>query len=89
MLSKNTNPVLYVLNSDNITLNNFKYADSADVLAMVQGERTKAVNILNTDASKAKEKLKAGFGVTAAQVSWVMPQPVMETKKKKAKAKKK
>ena len=56
--------------SANITLNNLKYTDSADVLAMVQGERTKTVNILNTDVSKAKEKLKAGFGATAAQVSW-------------------
>ena len=76
---------MYVLNSDNITLNNFKYTDSADVLAMVQGERTKAVNILNTDVSKAKEKLKASFGVTAAQVNWVVAQPVMENKKKKKK----
>ena len=83
MLSKNTNPVLYVLNSDNITLNNFKYTDSADVLAMVQGERTKTVNILNTDVTKAKQKLKTGFGVTDAEVRWAIPQPVIETKKKK------
>jgi len=89
MLSKNTNPVLYVLNSDNITLNNFKYSDSADVLTMVQGEKTKAVNILNTDVTKAKQKLRVGFGVTDAQINWVVPQPVIETKKNKVKAKKK
>ncbi|MBP6025301.1 glycosyl hydrolase family 28 protein [Ferruginibacter sp.] len=94
MLSKNTNPVLYVLNSDNITLNNFKYTDSADVLTMVQGERTKTVNILNTDVSKAKEKLKAGFGVTAAQVSWEKKEhkvkivPIHFTGDKKKKSKK-
>jgi DNA sulfur modification protein DndE len=82
MLCKNTDPVLYVLNSDGITLNNFKYTDSAAVLAMVQGERTKAVNILNTDASKAKQKLKVGFGVAATQVSWALP-PVIEMKRKK------
>jgi DNA sulfur modification protein DndE len=82
MLCKNTDPVLYVLNSDGITLNNFKYTDSAAVLAMVQGERTKAVNILNTDVSKAKQKLKAGFGVVATQVRWAVP-PVIETKRKK------
>lgn len=89
MLSKNTNPVLYVLNSDNITLNNFKYSDSADVIAMVQGERTKTVNIFNTDVTKAKEKLKAGFGVTDAEVRWAVPAVDIKpakTKKKKSKA---
>ncbi|MEY2917280.1 MAG: hypothetical protein RIS73_994, partial [Bacteroidota bacterium] len=97
MLSKNTNPVLYVLNSDNITLNNLKYKDSAEVLAMLQGERTKTVNILNTDVSKAKQKLKAGFGVTDAVVSWVQKEnwkqkvkiiPVQYTGDKKTKGKK-
>jgi hypothetical protein len=87
MISKNTKPVTYVLNSDNITLNNFKYKDSAEVLAMVQGDRTKAISILNTDATKAKQKLMAGFGVTDAVVSWAVPQPAIETKKKKSKVK--
>lgn len=87
MISRNTNPVAYVLNSDNITMNNLKYADSADVLAMVQGERTKAVNILNTDVTKAKQKLQAGFGVTDAVVSWALPVPAAEVKKKKKKSK--
>jgi hypothetical protein len=77
--------VFYVLNSDNITLNNFKYTDSAAVLAMVQGERTKGVNILNTDITKAKQKLKAGFGVTDASVNWRVPQPGEIKKKKKNK----
>jgi DNA sulfur modification protein DndE len=84
MLSKNTNPVTYILNSDNITINNLKYKDSADVLAMVQGERTKAVSILNTDATKAKQKLRTGFGVTDAVVSWAVP-IITEVKKKRKK----
>jgi len=84
MMSKNTKPVAYVLNSDNITMNNLTYKDSADVLAMVQGERTKTVNIFNTDATKAKQKLQAGFGVTDAAVSWAVPVPAAEVKKKKS-----
>ena len=84
ILSKNTNPVAYILNSDNITINNLKYKDSADVLAIVQGDRTKAVNILNTNTLKAKQKLKAGFGVTDAVVNWAVP-IVVEGKKKKGK----
>jgi hypothetical protein len=56
---------------------------------MVQGDRTKAVSILNTDTAKAKQKLKAGFGVTDAIVSWAVPQPAVEVKKKKNKGKSK
>ena len=89
MLSKNTKPVAYILNSDNISINNLKYKDSADILTMVQGERTKAVSILNTDVTKAKQKLVAGFGAADAVVSWAVPQPAaVDTKKKKGKTKK-
>ena len=87
MISKNTNPVAYVLNSDSITIDGLIYKDGADVLAMVQGDRTKNVNIFNTDATKAKQKLNAGFGSTDATVSWMRPL-VIEEKKKKTKAKK-
>ena len=87
MISKNTNPVAYILNSDNITIDNLKYKDESEVLAQVQGDRTKAISILNTDATKAKQKLIADFGSTAAAVSWVK-QPVIETKKKNVKSKK-
>jgi hypothetical protein len=80
MIPKNTNPLAYVLNSDHITIDNLKYADGAEVLAQVQGERTKAIYFLNTDTSKAKQKLATGFGATEATVSWVK-QPVVEEKK--------
>ncbi len=82
MMTKNTNPVAYVLNSDNIAINNLKYKDSADVLAIVQGERSKAISIINTDVTKAKQKLQAGFGVTEAEVTWVAPAPATDIKKK-------
>lgn len=87
MISKNTNPVSYILNSDNISINNLKYKDGSELLAQVQGDRTKNISILNTDVSKAKQKLVAGFGATDAAVSWVKPVAV-ETEKKKTKGKK-
>ncbi|MEO7308713.1 MAG: glycosyl hydrolase family 28 protein [Ferruginibacter sp.] len=87
IISKNTNPVTYILNSDNIRIDNLKYKDGADVLAQVQGDRTKNISILNADVSKAKQKLVAGFGSTDAVVSWVK-QPVAEEKKQKIKSKK-
>jgi DNA sulfur modification protein DndE len=87
MIPKNTNHVANVLNSDHITIDNLKYADGAEVLAQVQGERTKAIYFLNTDTSKAKQKLVTGFGATEAAVSWVK-QPVVEEKKKTVKPRK-
>jgi len=89
MLSKNTNPVAYVLNSDNININNLKYKDSAILLAMLQGERTKNVSITNTDVTKAKQKLNAGFGVTDAAVKWTAEVAAPVDIKKKVKTKKK
>jgi DNA sulfur modification protein DndE len=82
MISKNTNPVAYILNSDSITISNLKYRDSAEVLVHVQGDRSKNISILNTDVSKAKQKLVTGFGSTEAIVRWTK-EPVVEDKKKK------
>jgi DNA sulfur modification protein DndE len=87
IISKNTNPVTYVLNSDNITLDNLKYKDSAEVLAQVQGDRAKAIQILNTEIARAKQKLATGFGSTDAAVIWAKP-VVVEEKKKSTKTKK-
>lgn len=85
MLSKNTKPVAYVLNSDSINLNNLKYRDSSELLIQVQGERSKNINLFGTDRSQAKQALLADFGATESTVSWaikVEPSAV-ETKKKK------
>jgi hypothetical protein len=81
MVSKNTNPVTYILNSDNININNLKYKYGAEVLVQVQGDRSKQIFITNTDAGKAKQKLLTGFGSTDGVVSW-SKEPVKETKKK-------
>ena len=88
MISKNTNPVAYILNSDNITFNSLKFKDSSEVLAQVQGDRTKGIAILNSDVTKAKKKLAAGFGSTDATVTWAIQAPVIEQKKKNIKSKK-
>ena len=84
MLSKNNNPVAYVLNSDNINISNLKFKDSADLLLQVQGDRTKNIRVLNSNVAAAKQKLLTGFGATDAVVSWTTVQPV-EMKKTKTK----
>jgi hypothetical protein len=70
MVSKNTNPVNYVLNSDNITINHLKYKDSTELLLQVQGERSKEIKLLNTNTALAKQKLVTDFGATNTMVSW-------------------
>ena len=70
MVSKNTNPLNYVLNSDNITINHLKYKDSTELLLQVQGERSKEIKLLNTNTALAKQKLVTDFGVTNTMVSW-------------------
>jgi len=85
MVSKNTNPVAYILNSDSITIRGLKYRDSSEVLVQVQGDRTKEIYVLNTDLTKAKQKLNAGFGSSDAIVSWALTVPVETKKKTKAK----
>jgi len=86
MLSKNTNPVTYVLNSSAITIDNLKFKDSADVLLQVQGDRVKDIKLLNSNTATAKQKLIADFGANDAMVSWTLPVP--EEPKKKTKTKK-
>lgn len=87
-ISKNTNPVTYILNSDNVTINNLKYKEGSDLLAQVQGDRTKSIAIFNTDTTKAKQKLLANFGANDAMIIWAKP-VVIEVEKMKTKKKKK
>ncbi|HMD00960.1 MAG TPA: glycosyl hydrolase family 28 protein, partial [Ferruginibacter sp.] len=86
MLSKDTDPVVYVLNSDKINIDHLKFADSAAVLLQVQGDRSKDIQLLNTDVTKAKQKLVADFGGNDSMVSWAV-QPPVEMKKKNKKNK--
>lgn len=65
--TKESNPLVYVLNSDNITISGMKY-DKADVLVAAQGQRTSAIKITNTDTSKSAVKVQADFGATEKAV---------------------
>ncbi len=89
MLSKDTDPVAYVLNSDNISLNDLKYKDSSELLIQVQGERSRDINLFNTNRAPAKRALLADFGAAENAVIWAMKAepstPAAEVKKKKKK----
>lgn len=68
LVTKETNPIMYVLNSSNIWLETIKYNDGADLLLQVQGERSSTIKLLNIDTSKVKKKLEVGFGAKEESV---------------------
>ena len=69
ILSRHTNPVVDIINSDRLTFDKLSYKKDATLLFRVAGERTKSINIQNTDASKAKEKILYEFGATEQNVT--------------------
>jgi polygalacturonase len=70
LLPTSTDPVMEVHNSQNITLDNIKYAPGATTLLRVSGaDKAKNVRLLNTDASKAKQPLELGENVKKKAVT--------------------
>lgn len=68
LVTKETNPVAYVLNSSNIIFNKITYSTNADLLLQVQGNRSGLIKLLNTNTSNAKKKLEVGFGAKEENV---------------------
>lgn len=62
LLTANTNPVLNIHNSKNITLDQIGYKAGSDLLLNVSGEKSSKIMLINTDGSKAKKKLETSFG---------------------------
>jgi polygalacturonase len=69
MISDETNPVVDVVQSDKLLFDNITYKDGSALLFRVSGERSNAINIKNTDASKAKEKISYELGATEKSVT--------------------
>lgn len=69
VISKETNPVVDVIQSDKLTFDNITYKDGSTLLFRINGERSSNINIKNTDASKAKEKIAYELGATEKSVT--------------------
>jgi polygalacturonase len=69
IISAETNPVVDVLNSDNITFDKLSYKDGSELLFRIGGERTNGINIRNTDATKARQKIQYEFGASEKMVT--------------------
>jgi polygalacturonase len=69
LITKDSNPLVDVLNSDNLTFNKLIYKDGVDLLFRIGGDRTGKIAISNTDASKAKQKIQYEFGASEKSVT--------------------
>jgi hypothetical protein len=52
--------------SDKLTFDNITYKDGSKLLFRINGERTKELKIINTNADKAKQKISFELGATEA-----------------------
>lgn len=68
VFSKETAPVIDIINSDNISFKGFEYNVDASTLLRVAGENTRQVSLQKTDYSKTKVKLKAELGASEKAV---------------------
>ena len=69
VISKETDPVVDIVQSDKLVFDNITYKDGAALLFRINGERTQNISIKNTDASKAKEKITYELGANEKSVT--------------------
>ena len=62
LITKNTDPVVNIHNSRNITFDKLTYNEGAELLFHMTGEKTSAVSATKTNLTKAKQKTKFNFG---------------------------
>lgn len=56
------NPVVDIINSDNISFDKLQYSNQAELLFRINGERSKPVKVTNTDDKKAKKAYSYELG---------------------------
>jgi polygalacturonase len=67
IISKEKNPIISVVNSNDIVFDNIKYND-CEVLLRAEGDRCNTIKMINTDTNKAKKKVEVGFGAKEENV---------------------
>jgi hypothetical protein len=69
VISAETDPVIDIVQSDKLMFDNIQYKNAAEILFRVSGERSSSINIRNTDASKAKEKIVYELGASEKAIT--------------------
>jgi hypothetical protein len=68
LLTKDSNPVMNIHNSQNIVLDRIGYQTNAELLLNVSGEKSKGIKINGTDTKKAKKGIEFTYGASDAAV---------------------
>ncbi|MCH5714955.1 hypothetical protein [Niabella hibiscisoli] len=68
VFTKKTDPVIDIINSDNISVKGLDYTKGTDLLIRVAGDRTKSVLVQQTNYSNTKVKAKAELGAGESSV---------------------
>lgn len=66
--SKDTNPLINIQNSNSITLNHVTY-NNAQLLFKISGKRSARIQLLDTDTSKAKNRVEFASGAANSALS--------------------
>ena len=69
VISKESEPVVEILNSDNIVFDKLAYKNGSSLLFRIGGDRSGKISIKNTDASKAAKKVQYEFGASEKSVT--------------------
>jgi polygalacturonase len=69
IISDDTKPVVDIVHSDNLVFDKITYKDGSELLFRISGDRSQAINIKNTDASKAKEKISYELGASEKSIT--------------------
>ncbi len=69
VISKETGPVVDIVNCNDITFDGLKYKDGSELLFRVSGERNTGINIRNTDETKAQQKISYELGASEKAVT--------------------
>ena len=67
-ITKNTNPVLNIHNGNGITLNNIAYNSESELLLNVSGDKSKNIQLTETDMGKARNKVTFTYGAPESAV---------------------
>ena len=62
LLVADSDPVINILNSNNISFDKLLFNEGAELLVNVKGERSSLIKLKNLDSSKVKNKIKADLG---------------------------
>lgn len=62
LITDNTNPVMNIYNSKDITLDKIGFKPGADLLLNISGDKSSDIVLQNTDTDKAKQKVEFSFG---------------------------